>query len=238
MSSKKVALVVGGTSGYGAGIAAMLEARGYQVEAVGRSSTPALDVTDNVSVNSFFEWFWQKYAQLDVLVYSAGLARGKDKVSVKQPYEAETVYQTVLIGLQRVLHHAIPALEQTEGHIFHVGSIAYRLNYPGGADYCASKAGANSILRTLRFELLGTGIRTTSLEVGLGNTNFQNARYDGDAEKAHRHTQGIRQLQPEDLAQVVSSILDLPEHCNVDEVVFKPLDQATHGVLVTKNDAF
>lgn len=226
----KNVLVIGGTSGYGAGIASHLAKLGHRVFVASRRTLPSLDVTDKSSVEACFDHLKKTGFEVDVVVYSAGLAVGKD--DVKDKADLDTVFDTNTKGLLYALKSSFPALESTSGHFIHLGSIAAFLNYKGGADYCASKAASNSIMKTIRHEWLGTGIRTTSLEIGLGNTNFMKNRYDGDMEKAKKHYGTIRQIEPEDLGEMVSYILNLPDRLNVDEVILKPIDQASHGVTI------
>ena len=230
--SKNV-LVIGGTSGYGAGIVNTLKATGYNVISSGRSSKSfPCDVTSADSVNNLFQQIKGMGITLDVVVYSAGKAIGKKRVSEKDTADFENVFQVNTLGLLSFAKYAYKHLIVSQGHFLHVGSIAHELNYVGGADYCASKAASNTIMRTLRHEWLGTGIRTTSLEVGLGDTNFQKNRYKGDTDQANKHFGAIKQLDPSDLGDMVNFILLAPNHVNVDEVVMKPLDQATHGMAI------
>ena len=87
-------------------------------------------------------------------------------------------------------------------------------------------------MRTIRKEWLGTGIRTITIEPGLGDTEFQKRRYNGDNDLASKHTEGVRLITPEDMGNIVIYALSLPEHLSMDEIVIKPLDQASHGITV------
>lgn len=224
----KNVLVIGGTSGYGKGIAEYLTGQGHNVISAGRTSLPSLDVTKDETVDLFFKGI----KSLDVVVYSAGIAIGKDHVKDKPIADMRRVFEVNTIGLLNVLRKSYPFLLKTSGHFLHVGSIAYSLSYVGGADYCASKAASNSIMKTIRKEWLSTGIRTTSLEVGLGDTNFQSNRYNGDQEKSGKHTGTVRQIKPIDLGLIVSQIIELPDYLNMDEICLKPIDQASHGITI------
>lgn len=227
----KRVLVIGGTSGYGKGIAEYFNSKGCEVVAVGRSSENSIDVTDKKSVKDFFD----KIGTCDIIVYSSGIAIGKNFVSDKSIDEMKRVFEVNTIGLLDVLSHSYKKLIETKGHFFHIGSIAYELSYVGGADYCASKSASNTIMRTIRKEWLGSGIRTTTMEVGLGATNFQKNRYSGDMEKASKHTGDVRQIQPFDLGKVLYDLSEMPTYLNFDEVHLKPIDQASHGISINNN---
>lgn len=226
-------LVIGGTSGYGAGIVQYLkEHTDWEIVPASRKHFEnTIDVKSIISVNSFFRGEEDPF---DIVVYSAGLAHGNDHLKDKNLLDFKEVFEINTIGLGNVLKAAYTHLEETQGHFIHIGSIAAYFTYAGAIDYCASKSASNSLMKGIRYEWLGTGIRTTSIEIGLGNTDFQNRRYKGDREKAARHFDGVRQIEPYDLGRVVKHIIDLPEYLNVDEIILKPIDQVTHGVS-TKN---
>lgn len=227
----KNALVIGASSGYGYGIAQVLE-KDYNVIKASRSSFAKLDVRNPQEVELFFEYFKNKNILFDIVVYSAGKAIGKDVVSDKNASDFNDVFQTNTLGLLYVAKEAFKHLKITKGNFIHIGSIAHALNYKGGADYCASKSASNTIMKTIRLEWLGTGIKTTSIEVGLGETNFQKNRYSGDIDKMQKHTTGVRQIKPNDLGKLVKYIVETEDYLNFDEIVLKPLDQASHGITI------
>jgi NADP-dependent 3-hydroxy acid dehydrogenase YdfG len=222
----KRALVIGGTSGYGKAIADLFRANAYGVTVASRRTVPALDVRSDKSVQAFFER--SPVGKLDVIVYSAGVARGLRTVERGLPSEWRSVFETNALGVLRVAQFAARLLDRG-GAFIHIGSIAFNLQYEGGVDYCASKAAASSILRGLRYEWLGTGVRVISIEPGLGNTDFQLNRYDGDREAAAKHSAGIRVLEPFDVATAAFYAANQPPHVNLDEIIIKPTEQATHG---------
>ena len=229
-------VVVGGSSGYGRGIALALLAEGHEVVILSRSN-PGIagvrwvncDVKDAPWVLSSFE---QLPVELGLVVYSAGKAIGKNDIVAGKPEDWADVFGVNTLGLLHVLKRSHSRLARTGGMFVHIGSIANNINYEGAADYCAAKAAASSIMRTYRREALGSGVRSVSIEPGLGNTNFQLKRYDGDEARARTHFEGVRQLEPSDLGDLVVWLTKQPAHVNFDEIVVKPLDQVTHGLTV------
>jgi len=167
----KTILIIGGSSGYGAGVKRFFSAVGYNVIEASRSGDNHLDVTDNKAVTAFFQKLKDANATLNVVFYSAGIAIGKSHVKDKLIEQTERVFKVNTIGLINVLKESFPFLKASAGSFFHVGSIANKLSYVGGADYCASKAASSSIMATIRKEWLGSNIRTTSLEVGIGGVS-------------------------------------------------------------------
>lgn len=228
--SKRI-LIIGGTSGYGAGMAEVLS-ENNDVIVAGRSSAVPMDVTSVTSIESFKNVMAGHKHEFDVVIYSSGLAIGKDVLKDKDMSDFEKVFQVNTLGLGRVAQAFFPQLLKTKGVFIHIGSIANELHYVGGADYCASKAASSTIMKTLRYEWLGSGIRTCSIEIGLGNTKFQENRYNGNSDKMVKHTTGVRQIEPTDLGEFVKTIIDLPDYLNLDTIILKPLDQASHGISV------
>lgn len=222
----KRVIVIGGTSGYGQGISEHLIRKGYEVYAFGRTSEPCVDVRNEEDVKKIIE----AIGDFDVMVYASGLAIGKDYVSDKSIDEIKEVFDVNTIGLMKVLKYSFKPLLKSKGNFITIGSIAHELSYVGGADYCASKSASNTIMKTIRKEWLGTGIRTTSIEAGLGNTNFQYRRYNNDFEKVKKHVENLKLIEPEDMGVLVESIINLPAHLNYDEIVFKPIQQGSHGI--------
>jgi NADP-dependent 3-hydroxy acid dehydrogenase YdfG len=225
-----IALVFGGTSGFGKGIAEELNSRGYITLALSRRNE--CDVRRREDLEYVRDVVGDR--ELAVVVYSAGLAVGRELVENGDSEGWRQVFETNVLGLLNVAQLTIPKLRESGGHLISIGSIAHEVAYAGAADYCASKAAQRKVMETLRFELLGSGIRQTQIEVGLGDTNFQAARYKGDMEKAALHYGSIRQLTPDDLGRTVGWILDQPAHVNLDSITLKPLDQAHHGHLASR----
>lgn len=240
MSKKNIA-VIGGSSGYGKGIVkALISTKDYFVYVLSRSK-PVLEKNEwsfchHVPFDVKKEEDWYSLANelpstIYGVIYSAGIAIGKNTIVNGMSRDWKNVFAVNTIGLLRALKFFTPYLMETQGHALHIGSIATDYSYPGAADYCASKAAATTIMKTYRKEVLGTGIRSTSLEIGLGDTNFQLNRYQGDIEKAQKHYAGITQLCPNKVGEFVLSVLHLDFYSNLDTVYLKPIGQAEHGVM-------
>jgi hypothetical protein len=110
--------------------------------------------------------------------------------------------------------------------IINIGSLAGRTVYEGGAAYCAAKAGELQITRTLRLELNGTGIRVSTVDPGLAQTDFSLVRFKGDTERARKLYEGTNPLVAEDIAEILVWVASRPAHVNIDEILVKPVDQA------------
>ena len=150
-----------------------------------------------------------------------------DPVASATDQDWETMLQTNVLGLLRVTRAVLPLMvNHPGGSIINIGSYAGHAVYEGGAAYCAAKAGELQISRTLRLELSGTGLRVSSVDPGLAETEFSLVRFKGDRAKARKPYEGAHPLTAKDIAEVLVWVAARPPHVNIDELLIKPVDQA------------
>jgi 3-hydroxy acid dehydrogenase / malonic semialdehyde reductase len=199
-----------------------------------------LDVSQTASVEAFMAWARQTIAgqpaevsnhpsppRLDVLINNAGGAHGLDSVAEGKDADWEAMFQSNALGVLRTTRAALPLMLQNPGSsIINVGSLAAHVAYEGAAAYCAAKAGELQITRALRLELNGTGIRVSSVDPGMAETEFSLVRFKGDTARARSVYEGMQPLTPQDLAEILVWVASRPPHVNIDELLVKPVDQA------------
>jgi serine 3-dehydrogenase len=186
-----------------------------------------LDVSDTASANAFLSRLSSRTQSLEVLVNNAGGAHGLDTVAQGKDADWEAMIQSNVLGLLRVTRAALPFLTNNPGaSIINIGSIAGHVAYEGGSAYCAAKAGELQITRALRLELNGTGVRVSTIDPGLAETEFSEVRFKGDKERAAKVYQGMTPLTAEDIADTITWVASRPAHVNIDEILIKPTDQA------------
>ncbi len=242
----KWVIITGASSGFGAaaarafgtaGAKLLLGARRVErLESVAAEAAKAgspealvhgLDVSKTVSVDAFAAWARAKAGHVDVLVNNAGGAHGLDTVAEGKDADWTTMLQTNVLGILRMTRAALPLmLDQPGGSIINIGSIAGHTAYEGGAVYCAAKAGELQITRALRLELNGTGVRVSTIDPGLAETEFSLVRFKGDAKRAKTVYDGINPLTADDIAETIVWVASRPPHVNIDELLIKPTDQA------------
>lgn len=234
---RRVALVTGASSGIGAAAVRALSDAGFHTVAAARrvercrelaeevgGDALKLDVTDLESVAAMAEAF----PDVAVIVHSAGGALGLEPVAEADEDKWREMFETNVIGVERVTKALLPALERGEGgHIVVIGSVAGVEVYPGGAGYTAAKHAVNALTRTLRLELLGKPIRVTEVAPGLVETEFSLVRFEGDEEKASQVYEGLEPLTAEDVADTIAFAVTRPPHVNIDYLAVKPTAQAT-----------
>lgn len=237
LNGRGVAVVTGASSGIGEATALRLAEEGFDLvigarredrlaevaAACGGRAIP-LDVTDAASVETFLE----QIPDARVLVNNAGLASGVEPVASLSEQRVRTMWETNVMGLLRMTQGLLPALERSgNGHIVNIGSIAGFETYPGGGGYTASKHAVRAITKTLRVELVGKPVRVTEIAPGLVETEFSVVRFDGDSAAAEKPYRGMDPLTAEDIADCVAWAVTRPAHVNIDEIVVRPLAQAT-----------
>jgi 3-hydroxy acid dehydrogenase/malonic semialdehyde reductase len=240
-------LITGASSGFGAAAAAAFAAEGAKlllgarrVERLANVASHALqngtaeavfhslDVSKTESVNAFVDWVRTKTDRVDFLINNAGGAHGIDTVAAGKDEDWETIFQTNVLGILRVTRAVLPLIPRDSGGtIINIGSVAGHSTYEGGAAYCAAKAGELQITRVLRLELNGTGIRVSTVDPGLAETEFSVVRFKGDVARAKKIYEGVNPLIAEDIADILVWIASRPPHVNIDELIVKPVDQAT-----------
>jgi len=188
-----------------------------------------LDVSDNESTTNFCTSVLElTKGSIGALINNAGLAIGVDHLSKGDISEWETVINTNITGVLRVTRGLLPAMiDFQSGHLFLLSSIAAHQVYEGGGVYCATKHAVKALAKTLKLELNGTGIRVTTIDPGMVETDFSVTRFRGDKSKADSTYAGMTPLTGEDIAACVLFAFERPAHLNIDEMILMPTDQAT-----------
>jgi 3-hydroxy acid dehydrogenase / malonic semialdehyde reductase len=242
----KWVLITGASSGFGAAAARAFGAEGSNLllgarrverlndvaaaaraDGAPRAESHFLDVAQTGSVTDFVDWARGLTDRVDVLINNAGGAHGLDPVAAGKDADWEAMFQSNVLGLLRVTRAVLPLIPRDAGgSIINIGSAAGHTAYEGGAAYCAAKAGELQITRALRLELNGSGIRVSSVDPGLAETEFSLVRFKGDAARAKQLYAGVNPLKAEDIAEILVWVASRPPHVNIDELLVKPVDQA------------
>ncbi len=184
----------------------------------------ALDVTDAEALENFFASL--SAISIDVVVNNAGLALGTEPFDRYDFKDIQTMVDTNITAFMRVAHLSLPFLKKTKGHLFNLGSIAGTETYAGGTVYCATKHFVHAFTKGLRKDLLGSGVRVTTIAPGRVETEFSVVRLKGDDAKAKKVYEGYRPLLPADIADAIWYVASRPKHVNIEEMLIMPTDQA------------
>lgn len=242
----KRALVTGASAGIGAACVRALAGAGMRlafcarrierVEALASELSAAgaeahafaLDVRDAAAVARAVAALPEPFRAPDLLLNNAGLSRGLEPLQAGSLDDWNEMLDTNVKGLLHVSRALLPAMiARGSGHVINVGSIAGRETYPNGAVYCASKHAVDAITRGMRMDLLGTGVRVSTVDPGLVNTEFSTVRFHGDRERAGAVYDGMTPLRAEDVADAVLWIASRPPRVVAAELLLFPADQAS-----------
>ena len=241
----KTVLITGATSGIGEACARAFAARGSGLILTARRKDVlekiaselkaahgvpvevfALDVRSRTAVFAFADELAARKLAPDVLVNSAGLARGLSKLHEGNVEEWEEMIDTNLKGLLYVSRAVLPLMvARNYGHIVNIGSLAGRIVYPAGNVYNATKFAVDALNQAMNLDLAGTNIRASLIEPGMVKTAFSTVRFSGDQAKADAVYDGLRYLRAEDIADSVLYVVQAPDNVNIQSLLIMPTDQ-------------
>ncbi len=194
----------------------------------GRVRIAALDVRSARDVFRTVDDLPEDWKPIEILVNNAGLSRGLDPLAQGKLEDWNEMIDTNVKGLLYVDRAVLPGMvERRQGTVIHIGSIAGHQPYPGGNVYCASKAAVRSLTQALRLDLAGTGVRVSTIDPGMVETEFSEVRFHGDRRRAREVYRGICPLTAEDVAEVVVFAATRPRHVDLAEVLLLPTAQAS-----------
>ena len=242
-----MAVITGASSGIGAATAVALGRKGYQIVVGARrvdrlarvageeGVALALDVTDKKSIDAFVREISKRFGRIDVLVNNAGGALGLAAIEKADDDDWVGMWKVNVLGLMWMTRACLPLLRKARhGHVVNIGSIAGFETYRGGAGYTAAKHAVRAITRTLRLELNGEPVRVTEIDPGLVETEFSIVRFHGDRKAAKAVYDGLKPLSAEDIADCVVFAVTRPPHVDIDEIVVRPVAQATAWMVARK----
>ena len=228
---EKIALITGGTSGYGKATAKMFAESGAKVIIAARNKEKleqvrkeihcdaafAMDVTSVSDWDAVKQFVVDTYGRLDILVNNAG-----GGVAIKETAEQKTedIDKTIALNLTSVIYGAktfAPLMkDRKEGTIINVSSVCAKHAWPGWSVYAAAKAGVLSFSKGLYVELQPYNIRVSCVIPAAASTGFQkNAGLDTVDAK----------LGVDDIARTILHICSLPQRAVVEEVTVWGIDQ-------------
>ena len=246
--SGKVAWITGATAGFGAATVDRFVAGGWRVVASGRRAERlqelvdrhgadrvhalAFDIRDEVAMRAAHAGLPAAFAGIDLLVNNAGLALGTapaqqaDLAQWKQMIDTNV---TALVTLTRLL---LPTLIERRGAVVNISSTASTYPYAGGNVYGGTKAFVSQFSLGLRADLHGTGVRVTSVEPGMAETEFTLVRTGGDQAASDKLYAGAHPISAGDIADALWWIANLPAHLNVNRIELMPVSQSFAGFQV------
>ena len=245
---EKTILITGATAGFGAAAVARFIDSGWRVIATGRRAerlqalvdrhggerlhVAAFDIRDADAMEAALASIPGPFRDIDVLVNNAGLALGTAPAQQADLAQWRQMIDTNVTALATLTHALLPTLIERRGAIINISSIAGTYPYPGGNVYGGTKAFVSQFSLGLRSDLHGTGVRVTSIEPGMAETEFTLVRTGGDQAASDILYEGARPMTADDIAGVIHYVATLPPHLNVNRLEIMPVSQSFAGFQV------
>ncbi|MBX3563090.1 MAG: SDR family NAD(P)-dependent oxidoreductase [Sphingomonas sp.] len=234
------ALITGATSGIGEAAARAFVAAGWHVIGTGRRAdrlaalsaelgerfhAAEFDVRDEAARDAALGALPAAFRDIDLLINNAGLALGMEPAHKAKLSNWTTMIDTNITALVSITHKLLPMLVERKGAIINLSSVAATYPYPGGNVYAASKAFVRQFSLDLRADLHGTGVRVTSIEPGMAETEFTLVR-TGSQETSDKLYGGVDPMTGDDIAETLLWVATLPPHLNINAIELMPVNQS------------
>ena len=244
----KTILITGATAGFGEAAARQFARGGWKVIGTGRRAERLralqdelgeaflpleIDMRDREAVESLAK-LSPPWGDIDLLLNNAGLAPPMTPMPETDWERIEEVLDTNIAGLVALTRALLPKLVERKGQIINLSSVAATYPYKGGAIYAGTKAFVRQFSLDLRCDLAGPGVRVTSIEPGMAETEFTLVRTGGDKAASDALYANMNPMTSEDLADLFWWLANLPPHLNINTIELMPVSQSWAGFTVNR----
>jgi len=244
----KTILITGATAGFGKAAAKRFGDGGWQVIGTGRRAERLrelaeelgdrflpleVDMSDLEGLHDLGK-LAPPWGEIDLLLNNAGLAPPTDPLPEADWQRVQQVIDTNITGLVALTRAVLPKLVERRGQIINLSSVAATYPYKGGAVYAGTKAFVRQFSLDLRCDLAGTGVRVTSVEPGMAETEFTVVRTGGDQAASDALYANMNPMTAEDLADLFWWLANLPPHLNINTIELMPVSQSWAGFTVNR----
>jgi len=238
----KTALITGATAGFGAAAVRRFAGAGWRVIATGRRVDRlkklveefgtdkvfplAFDMRKPAAIDAALATLPESFRNIDLLINNAGLALGTAPAQKADLEQWNQMIETNVTGLVTITHKLLATLIAQKGAIINISSVAASYPYPGGNVYGGTKAFVAQFSLGLRSDLHGTGVRVTSVEPGMAETEFTLVRTSGNQTASDNLYKGANPMTAENVAETLFWIATLPPHMNINRIELMPVNQS------------
>jgi serine 3-dehydrogenase len=244
----KTVLVTGATAGIGEASARRFAAEDWRVIATGRRGDRLRALADELGENCLpletdmrdldslaaLADLSAPWGEIDLLINNAGFAPPMAPLQDAELEVQTDAIETNVTGLVALTRALLPTLIKRQGAVINLSSVAASYPYRGGAVYGATKAFVRQFSLDLRCDLAGTGVRVTSIEPGMVETEFTLVRNGGDQAASDALYANMDPMTAEDIAETIWWVATLPPHLNINALELMPVSQSFAGFTVTR----
>ncbi len=227
----RIVLITGASSGYGKatvkafkdnGDTVIMTARNMEKleqakNEVGGDLAVSMDVTNPSDWENIVRTIKEKYGRLDILVNNAG---GGVTIKEVSEFTTEEIDSTISLNLNSVIYgcRAFAGMmkEQSSGTMINISSVCARQCWPTWSVYAAAKAGVLNFSKGMYLEMQPYNVRVTCVVPSSASTGFQSACGIGET---------TDRLLPEDIAETVLYVANLPQRAVVEDVTVWGIDK-------------
>lgn len=249
----KTVMITGATAGFGAAAVRRFANAGWRVVATGRRAdrlqklvdefgkekvfTESFDMRKPDAIEAALAALPESFRNIDLLINNAGLALGTAPAQKASLEQWNQMIETNVTGLVTITHRLLPTLIAQKGAIINISSVAASYPYPGGNVYGGTKAFVTQFSLGLRSDLHGTGVRVTSIEPGMAETEFTLVRTSGNQAASDNVYKGANPMKAEDIAETLFWVATLPSHMNINRLELMPVSQSFSPFQVDRGTA-
>jgi NADP-dependent 3-hydroxy acid dehydrogenase YdfG len=230
MADEPVLVITGASTGIGAATARRAAEFGYRVTLAARSIDRLVALGDELGgedkalavrcdVRSWDDQqalVWrtlERFGRMDAFFANAGFGAKRGFLE-ESPEFWKSMIDTNVYGAALSIRAALGQFKPAgRGHVLLTSSLAGRRALPGSL-YSATKFAVTAMGEALRQEVADTDIKVTLVEPGMVDTPFFENRPSGA-------------LEADDIARAVMFALTQPPHVDVNEVLVRPIRQAS-----------
>lgn len=247
---EKTAFITGATSGIGAASARRFAREGWKVVGTGRRRDRLdalaaelgdgflpldLDMREQAAIEAAADSLPDGFREVDLLINNAGLAPPLEPLQEADLAPSLQAIETNIAGLVVLTRRLLPTLIARKGGIINMSSVAATYPYRGGAVYGGTKAFVRQFSLDLRSDLHGTGVRVTSIEPGMIETEFTLVRNGWDRGASDALYANMDPMTAEDTADLLWWVATLPPHLNINALEVMPVNQSFAGFQVARH---
>lgn len=229
----KVALITGGSSGIGYGVALSLLNEGVNVAITSRNEARAKEAAEKLKKHSktsarvigvmadvrkyesqqnAVKQVISEFGQLDIVLANAGLGHFAS-IEELTPEQWQETIDTNLSGVFYSIKSSVEALKKSKGYFISISSLAGTNFFAGGSAYNASKFGVTGFTQSVMLDLRQHNIKVSTIMPGSVSTHFNGNEPDpNDAWK----------IQSEDIGELVVDLLKMNERTLPSKIEVRP----------------